>query len=280
MKIYISLDMEGMPGTFNWEQETCDRPSVKNYMYEHLQHVIEAIRDSRKSNQVEEITIADSHNAGDNIKYEITGLDERLNLISGCPRPQYMMPAFSGDYDYVFLLGYHAGTGAIKGSMVHTYANKRIHKFLINGRPMNEALVNAAYAGSYGVPVALITGDLALSREILVPQAMPWVNFVVTKEAVSKFAAKNYSKLLVREKTMEAVHKALSKDKKDYPVYSFESPVTLQIEFMSTSMAENACLMPHTKRIDGKTVEYTEADYRIVFDALMVLITLASSVNI
>jgi len=28
MKIYISTDMEGIPGTFNWEQEKTNRPEV------------------------------------------------------------------------------------------------------------------------------------------------------------------------------------------------------------------------------------------------------------
>ncbi len=280
MKIYISLDMEGIPGTFNWEQEKENRAGVKALMHSHLQNIVESLKDSRQNEQIEEITIADSHANGDNIDYSFTALDERISLISGNPRPHYMMPAFSAEYEQVFLVGYHAGTGALKGNMDHTYSNRRIHKIWLNGQRMNEALINAAYAGYHGVPVTLVTGDKTLSEEILTPGAMPWVHCVVTKEAIAKFAAKNYSSLLVREKTAEAVRKALSKDKSAYPLYKFEPPVTLKIEFLSTSMADVACLMPHVNRLDGRTVEFREDDYAVMFEAIMALVTLAYSANI
>lgn len=280
MKIYISLDMEGIPGTFNWEQEKVNRSGVKALMYNHLQTIVEAIKDNRQNHQIDEITIADSHSAGDNIGYEFTALDERISLISGGPRPYYMMPAFSSEYDQVFLVGYHAGTGALQGNMDHSYSNRRIHKISMNGNRMNEALLNAAYAGYYGVPVTLITGDKTLSAEILAETAMPWVNFVTTKEALSKFAAKNYSSQKVREKTVEAVQKALSKSKGDYPLYKFESPQTLQIEFVSSSMADVACYMPKVKRLDGRTIEFMEEDYAVMFEAIMALVTLASTADL
>jgi D-amino peptidase len=280
MKIYISLDMEGIPGTFNWDQEKENRAGVKALMYAHLQTVVETIKDSRQSRLIEEILIADSHSNGDNIDYSFTALDERISLISGNPRPQYMMPDFSPDYDRVFLIGYHAGTGALKGNMDHSYSNRRIHKIWLNGLPMNEAMINAAYAGYHGVPVTLITGDKTLSEEILAASVMPWVNFVVTKEAIAKFAAKNFSSVLVRDRTMEAVQKALCKEKTEYPLYKFQPPISLKIEFASTSMADVACLMPHVTRLDGRTIEFREDDYAVMFEAIMALVTLASTANL
>jgi D-amino peptidase len=280
MKIYISLDMEGIPGTFNWEQEKDNRSAVKAYMTDHLQSVIEAIKSSTQNTLIDEITIADSHNAGDNIDYGFTTLDERISLISGNPRPYYMMPAFSSQYDQVFLIGYHAGTGALQANMDHSYSNRRIHKIWLNDRRMNEALINSAYAGHFGVPVTVVTGDKSLSAELLNAEAMPWVNYVTTKEALSKFAAKNYSSLAVRTKTTEAVRDALSKDKSSYPLYNFHTPINLRIEFISTSMADVACYMPDTKRLDGRTIEFRNDDYAVMFEAIMALITLASSANL
>jgi D-amino peptidase len=280
MKIYISLDMEGIPGTFNWEQEKENRTGVKALMAAHLQTVVEAIEDSRQNHLIDEILIADSHSNGDNIDYSFTALDERISLISGNPRPYYMMPDFGPQYDRVFLVGYHAGTGALKGNMDHSYSNRRIHKIWLNGKRMNEALINSAYAGYHGVPVTLVTGDKTLSEELAAADAMPWVNYVITKEAVAKFAAKNYSSLLVRERTVQAVQQALAKDKSEYPLYKLDSPVTLKIEFISTSMADVACLMPNVKRLDGRTVEYVQDDYAVMFEAVMALVTLASTANI
>lgn len=272
--------MEGMPGTYNWEQETTDRAAVKHCMQSHLMVVLETIKDSQQNHLIDEIVVADSHAGGDNISYDITGFDERIDLISGGPRPFYMMPAFSSNYNRVFLLGYHAGTGALKGNMDHTYSNRRIHKIWLNGIRMNEAMINAAYAGYCGVPVTLISGDKALYDEIITAETMPWVSFVTTKEAVGKFAAKNYSVHRVRAQTVEAVHKALIKPKEEYPLYTFTAPITLRIEFISTSMADVACLMPDVKRLDGKTVEYVNGDYAVMFEAIMALVTLAYSANL
>lgn len=273
MKVYISVDMEGIPGTINWEHEKIDRTSVRKYMQDHVACAIEAIRDSKENHLIDEIVIADSHSHGDNLYYEITDLDTRVSLISGDPRPCYMMPAFSDQYSMVFLLGYHASTGAIRANMDHTYSNSRIQKIWINGLYMSECLINSAYAGHFGVPVTLVSGDLALQQE-LSPQ-MPWIEYVCTKEGISKFAAKNYSRPLIRQKLDLAVKSALAK--KDVPILKYSAPITLKIEFHSTAMADMACLMPRVQRLDGKTVSYQEDDYAVLFDAIMALITLAAS---
>ena len=275
MRIYISIDMEGMPGTFNWEQEKTDRPAVRKCITQHVTTALSAALGSPQASKIEEITIADSHSAGDNLDYGITELDARINLISGCPRPRYMMPELSADYSQVWLLGYHSGTGALRGNMDHTYSNSRIHRIQINGQQMNEALINSAYAGWLGIPVTLVSGDETLKGEL--SQPLPWLEFVATKKAVAKFSAKNHSRLAVDELLRQAVGKALAKDKSAVPLYRFDAPITLKIEFNHTSMADQAALMPYSKRLDGRTLEFTADDYEIVFEAIMVLVYLAST---
>lgn len=272
MKIYISIDMEGMPGTFNWEHEKTDRPAVRRHITRHVQTVLEAVLATPQAAAIDGIVIADSHSAGDNLDYSITALDPRVELISGYPRPCYMMPDFSADYSQVFLLGYHSGVGALRGNMDHTYSSSRIHNIYINGKPMNETLINAAYAGHWGVPVSLVSGDLALASELKVP--MPWLEFVTTKKALSRSAARNYSQASVDAAVRQAVANALAKPSNSLPVYKFDAPITLKIEFMTTANADQACLMPHVKRLDGRTIEYREDDYAVLFEAIMALVTL------
>jgi D-aminopeptidase len=45
-------------------------------------------------------------------------------------------------------------------------------------------------------------------------------------------------------------------------------------------MADVACLMPDVKRLDGRTVEYVNGDYAVMFEAIMALVTLAYSANL
>jgi len=279
MKIYISMDMEGIPGTINWEHEKRDPLAVKKCIRDHIEDLIHAIRCSKQNMLITNILIADSHSNGENLDYDITALDDRIELISGGPRPYYMMPLLDESFDMVFLVGYHASTGAMAANMDHTYSNSRIQKIWVNNLFMSEALINAAYAGCKGVPVTLVSGDLALWHELVRPDAMPWIEYVTTKEGVSKFAARNYNKLRVRAALQEAVIKALNGDKQA-SIYQFQSPYTVRIEFHSTAMADMACMMPYVKRIDGKTVEYTCDSYPILFEAIMALITLAYGAGI
>jgi len=279
MRIYISVDMEGIPGTYNWEHERTDRAAVKACFRHHVECVLEAILAHPKAPAIKEILIADSHSAGDNLDHDITAIDERVSLISGSPRPCYMMPALSPAFQHAFLIGYHSGTGTLRGNMDHTYSNSRIHKIHINGIPMTEAAINAAYAGYHNVPVSLVTGDEALKRTLMEPRNLPWVEYVATKDAIAKFAARNYSRQLVDRLTKEAVTRALDKDAASIPRYTFPPDALLQIEFHSTAMTDVACLMPGVKRIDGRNIEYRATDYAVLFDAIMALVTLASTAS-
>ncbi|MFA5499272.1 MAG: M55 family metallopeptidase [Candidatus Cloacimonadia bacterium] len=278
MRYFLSVDMEGVPGTWNWAQEKTDRGSVKKAMFEHTKDVVEAILETDDQRKIKEIIIADSHSAGDNLSYEITALDRRINLISGLPRSNYMMPGFSEEISAVFFIGYHAGAGTLLANMDHTYANRRIHQIKVNGQIVNEPLINAAYAGTFDVPVIFISGDLALKNQL---ENTPLNNaeYVVTKEALSKFAVKNYSQIRVREETKEKVKKAISRIPNLSSLYKVESPVTLEMKFNSASFADVAALIPYTKRLDGRTIQFVHDDYRTIFDTLMSITTISYTVD-
>jgi D-amino peptidase len=278
MKLYISIDMEGMPGTWNWQQEKRDRDSVKSAFYNHVKDVLDALLEGEEDKKIREVVIADSHGMCDNLSYDITALDKRISLVSGEPRPFYMMPAFDKEYDGVLFLGYHAGTGALHASMDHTYSNSRVHQLWINDQPMNEALINAAYAAYYEIPVILITGDLALKQELR-HTPLENIEFVVTKEAVAKFAARNFSRLLVQEETKSKVKQAVKNLSKDQELLTFSRPITLKIVYNSTSMADAASLIPHTRRLDGRTVSFTDRDYKIIFETIMAMTMITYTVD-
>lgn len=278
MKIYISLDMEGIAGTHSWTQEVNNRAEVRKCIARQVEWVIEGIRSSTVNNNIGEIVIADSHSDGDNLLYEITTLDDRLHLISGFPRANYMMPAFDNSYDIVFFVGYHGGIGTIHAAMDHSYT-PRFHKIWINDIPMNESLMNAAYAGYHGVPVGLVIGDDALFEQLKTNDGMPWVEYVTTKKSLGRFAVKNKPLNIVRIETQEAVKKILGKDLKSIPLYNFEPPVNLKIEFQTTSMADVVAMIPDVKRLDGITVLFTHGNYAEIFDAIDAFATLARSVK-
>jgi D-amino peptidase len=276
MKIYISLDMEGLAGTFDWRQEDKNKNAVKQCFYQQMEWVLEGIQKSKVNDDITEIVIADSHASGDNLDYSFTAIDDRISLISGTPRPEYMMPNLDDTYDMVFFVGYHAGVGTPFGAMDHTYSGAKVHNIWINDRKMNESLLNAGYAGYYDIPVALVIGDDALGKELNEEDAMPWVKYVSTKKALGKLSSKFKPINVIKEETIKAVQEVLNKDPKSIPVYKFNTPIDLKIEFTNTAMADSASLMPYAKRIDGRTIGFTHDDYKVVFNAIISLLALAN----
>lgn len=266
--------MEGIAGTFTWTQEENNRAEVRKCISQQIEWVIEGIRSSKKNKSIDEIVIADSHSGGDNLLYETTSLDDRIHLISGFPRPKYMMPAFSKDYNIVFFVGYHGGIGTLHSNMDHTYS-PRFHKMWINGKVMNESTINAAYAGYYNVPVGLVIGDDALQKQLIEEKVMPWVEFVTTKYSLSRFAVKSKPMGVVRKETIASVNKILDTDFKKIPVYKFDSPINLRIELQTASQADLVALMHDVKRTDGVTIELVHNDYAEVFDTIDAMATLA-----
>jgi D-amino peptidase len=278
MKIYISLDMEGIAGILTWTQEENNRSEVRKCMTQQIEWVIEGIRLTPVNKSIDEIVVADSHSAGDSLLYDVTAIDDRLHLISGFPRPKYMMPAFDGSYSVVFFVGYHGGIGTLNSNMDHSYSS-RFHRIWIQDKLMNESLINAAYAGYYKVPVGLVIGDDALRNQLTVKGAMPWAKYVVTKYSLSRFAVKNRPLNVVKKETIGIVKKVLSSDLKKIPLYEFKSPIKLKIEFQTTSMAGVVSLVPGVRRIDGVTVEFIHKDYSEVFDAIDAFAELARTVK-
>ncbi|MFA6074579.1 MAG: M55 family metallopeptidase [Negativicutes bacterium] len=269
MKIFISLDMEGCAGTYSWKQDDQKREEVRELMTRQLKWVIKGIQKSDKNDDVDEIVVADSHNCCDSLKYDISRIDNRIFLISGGSRPHSMMEGVQ-HCDVVFLVGYHAGMSAICASMDHTYSSSLI-KVCINGKNMNETFINAAVAGYYNVPVALVIGDEALKQEVLVPDAMPWIEYVATKQAITRFSSKFYPYETVKQNTIAAVISALSGDVRTLPIYGFHGKTTVSVEYPSTDRADHAELLPYSKRVDGRTVEFSDDNFLTVFRTFLLM---------
>ena len=85
-----------------------------------------------------------------------------------------------------------------------------MHEARLNGRPVGELAINAALAGTYDVPVALVSGDQALAaeaREVLGPS----VETVVVKHAVGRFAARSVAPAEACRRIREGTSAALGR---------------------------------------------------------------------
>ncbi len=261
MKLFISVDMEGMAGITAPFQEKEEVPRFRQSLHNQIRWIIDGIHASSCNSQIEEITIADSHGSGTNLSYdELSAMDERISLVSGSPRKHFMMSCLDASYDVVFLAGYHAGPGEPSACMDHSFYGKVVSRMTINGSYMNETTANAALAGDYGVPVGLVIGDSGLRRQLIDQNMMPWVAYVTTKESLSRYAAKFVPQKQLRQNTMDAVKQVLESDLTAIPLYRIEHPVRLAFDFKSTAMADVTAQLPGVTRVTGTGIQVTCRD--------------------
>jgi D-amino peptidase len=198
-------------------------------------------------------------------------LHPAAELMSGGPKFRSMMEGVEEGFDAALFIGYHARAGTGHAVIDHTYTD-RVHEVRLNGRAVGELAINAALAGTYGVPVALVSGDQALAAEAreLLGEA---VETVVVKQAVGRFAARSVHPSEACRRIREGAGAALRR--KHQPL-RLPAPVILEVEFALTQMADMAELVPGATRTGGRTLEYRHDDYREVFRAWRALYNLAS----
>ena len=276
MKLYISVDMEGLAGITNWKDETEDRERFRNAMNEQVEWVLEGISKSKHNKEITHIYIADSHGGGQNLSYDrLNDKDERVWLVSGSPRPQYMMPPMDDSFDMVFLVGYHAGAGEAASSMDHTYSGASVQNVYINGQLMNEGTINSAYAGIvHKVPVGLIIGDSGLERQMKGEGMMPWPEFVCTKQSLSRFSAVYKPKKLLKEETIAAVKKALDENERPQ-LYTLQAPYHCRMDLTNAAKCDQVQQMPGIHRTAGRTVEFESTSFTEIYDAIHGIATMS-----
>lgn len=276
MKLYISVDMEGLAGITNWKDETEDRERFRNAMNEQVEWVLEGISKSKHNKEITHIYIADSHGGGQNLSYDrLNDKDERVWLVSGSPRPQYMMPAMDDSFDMLFLVGYHAGAGEAASSMDHTYSGASVQNIYINGQLMNEGTINSAYAGIvHKVPVGLIIGDSGLERQMKGEGMMPWPEFVCTKQSLSRFSAVYKPKKLLKEETIAAVKKALDENERPQ-LYTLQAPYHCRMDLTNAAKCDQVQQMPGIHRTAGRTVEFESTSFTEIYDAIHGIATMS-----
>jgi D-amino peptidase len=269
MKVFISIDMEGISGVVSPEQCTPGNADYERARLLMTQEANAAILGARAAGATE-VVVDDSHGSMRNLLIE--ELDTWADLVYGSPRPFGMMEGLDESFDVVFLIGYHARAGTPNAIIDHTYSSKAVSHVDLNGRPVGEIGLNAALAGHHGVPVGLVTGDQATTAEATALLG-PALQIVTVKRAVGNQAAICLHPEEVQSMIRQAAEQAISTE---VQAFKLESPVVLRVQLKTSLMADYACLIPGARRLDGYTVEYAHEDYRTVYKAFRAMVRLAS----
>lgn len=273
MRIYISADLEGVNGVCKFSQTFASGGDSYKRAVEQLHMELNTIIHAAFEVGIDEITINDAHSSMTNLTLD--ALNDKVSLITGKPKACSMVATLDDSYDGLFLVGYHAKANTGNAILAHTFTDD-FTSLKINGKEVGESFVNSAYAGSFGVPVCLITGDNVLHREIYTD--IGDVPFVETKKALGMTACQCKPNDVLfnelREKTIETL-----KNPVKWILNTVNSPYTLEIEFVTATMADLAELIPMVNRTGPRSISFIDEDFGAVYKAIQTIGIVASTAN-
>lgn len=275
MKLYISADMEGTAGVCSWKQcdpsDTHEYPVYRRYMSREVRAAIVGAREAG----VKAVTVNDSHWDMRNLLFDELPGDDDLRVISGTRKPLSMGQGLDATFDAAFFTGYHAAAGEA-AVLAHTYSSD-VYRVTVNGIACSEALLHAAFAGSCGVPLVLITGDDAIVRETLA--SLPWAVGVAVKQSIGYTAVDSLTPKAAQEEIRAGAREAIGRIASAKP-FTFDSPFELGIETQSVENADYIELLPQFERTGGRSVRFVSDDYPTMLRAFIVATRIAAGANV
>lgn len=276
MKFFVSADMEGIAGVVSWKEYESDFPRYRRMFTQEVKAVCEGILDSGA--RVERILVCDAH--GSALGLLVEELPDVVQVSRGSGRPLMMLEGIDNSFGELFMVGYHSGAGTAQSLMDHTYSSRSFYRVLVNGVEVDEAMINAALAGHFGVPVGFVSGDDKLVQRAR--QEFPGIETVITKQAVSRFAAIVRHPAEVLEELKEKAAKAASRAQILQPFRlkaSDDGRCRIEMQLLDTAIADMVALIPGSTRPNGRTVVCEAESILGIYRLLRLAAILAGTAN-
>jgi D-amino peptidase len=269
--VFISIDMEGIAGIAHLQQVmrgTDDFHASRELMTYEANAAVEGAFDGGATS----VVVNDSH--GDMYNLLAERMDPRAELLIGSPKVLSMMQGFGPEFHVALFVGYHAAAGTQAAVLDHTYSGRLFYEVRLGGEPVTETELNAALAGTYGVPVGLVTGDDKICA--VAAKRIPGIRTVVVKEAFGRNVARSLHPKAAREAIRGAAAEAVAA-RQELAAYTVEPPIVLEADIANTSATDLCGLAPGTERIGPRTVRFETTDFVEAFRCLLAWVYLGAS---
>ena len=272
MRVFVTVDIEGIAGVVNGEEGARGNPEyerARRLMTREANAVVAGIYDA---DPAAEVTVADVHGPYRNMIPE--DLDERAAFSRGKPKTFGMVDGIDRGFDVAMFVGVHGRAGSGPAVLSHTFTGT-ILDVLVNGKPMGELGLNAAVAGAHGVPVVLVAGDqtvAAEARDLFGPEVVA----VEVKESRAHLAAVSLHPKAARAKLREAAARAIRERPGVRPL-RVETPVDVAVSLARPVYADLAAMIDDVERVDGRTIRFTRPDMPNAYRVLRLITVLCST---
>jgi D-amino peptidase len=279
MRVYISVDMEGIGGINHPHPTDPKDPRYPTSVALMVGETNAAI-DGALAAGATDILVNDSHWNMYNLLPEDVHRSARVlqgekawSMVAGAHPLKDGTPAF----DVALFVGYHARAGHGRGTIAHTYSGRPIETRLA-GRPTGEYGLNALVLGAWRIPVGMVAGDDALAEEVA--DWLPWAERVVVKVADGTHSAisphPETARDLVRAGAEEAVRRAIGGSMR---TLELERPVVIEVDYPRGVVADHAAIVPGAERIGDRTVRFSSDDPVTAYRGFLAINRLAGGVD-
>lgn len=269
--VYVSVDMEGCADLVHWDEVRPGASAEYERARRIMTHEVNAVIAGAFEGGSARVVVNDSHSTMRNL---VAGeLDPRAAVVSGRLKPQFMLEGIGGGFELAFFVGYHGAIGDGHAVMGHTYSPRIIYECRLHGRAVGEITINAALAGHYGVPVALVSGDATTLEEA--KRAAPRALGVETKRSISYYAADSLSPAVVRDDLRSAATRAV-RDAGAFQPLLLETPIVMEFDTLTSAHADVLSWIPGAERARARTIRFQLPDAAEMYRALMAVIYLGA----
>lgn len=260
LKVYISVDMEGISGINGPDQTSASGAEYGRARKLMAADANAAIRGAFEGGATD-VLVNDSHGGQRNLLPE--DLDPRARLISHSFKLHGMMEGLDETFDAVIFVGYHAKAGTPRGVFAHT-GSGIVRDLVVNGQSVGEGGMNAMMAAWYGVPVVLVTGDdVAVEQQ---RETAPGVRTVAVKRAINGRAVELRPIADAQRDIQTAAKESVAASKK--PPRTQLAAYTVRMEFQNDFIPYVATAFQEITSEAPNTVQFTRTNmpdaYRLI----------------
>jgi D-amino peptidase len=253
-KVFVDLDGEGMAGIFHVDTQvmpiTAPRyAESRKLVTGEVNAAIEGLFDGG----ADIVEVADYHSGGNTVAP--VEIDPRALVGGGRDNKMGLDSSYSA---YVFI-AYHSMAGTEKGMIAHGWSWTDYQNILVNGKRMGEIGTRSLLAGTFGIPVIMVSGDEAVCKELrsLVPNA----ECAVVKWGVHRTFGYAVSHEASREIIRKRARRAMERLGEFKPV-RIDGPVEVQIEFTPQGYTrQRFAERDGIRKVDSRTWSFRGKDF-------------------
>lgn len=268
MKIFISVDMEGISGLVRWmdvASQGIDFERNRRLMTLDANAAIEGAYEAGAT----EVVVEENHGVEDLCVLVMDEIDPRCTVVRGAGRPgATTMAALDESVDLVMLVGHHAGADTWPGIMAHTVSFGSFSAVRLGGKLIGEPDMFIIRSGEVGAPVGLITGDQMVVEQVR--KRVPNVEAVQVKHALSRQSAEVIPPVRARDLIRAGAASAVERCRAgEFSPYAGEpAPYELEVDLREApdqAMRANLASLPEFDIVSERTVATDAPDMDVGF---------------